>query len=119
MLHNLDFFSSSPKNFIFQKSSNKTNFGGFCFILYIFIIIIIIIYYIIDFFFLTEKYSIEYSLTYKTTTFKEINELNSKNEYNPTLNFSLSLYKNDLNMTELSERFLLINPVSTQMSWST
>jgi len=68
------------------------------------------------FFYLTEKYSIEYSSTYKTTTFKEINELNSKNEYNPTLNFSLSLYKNDLNMTKLSERFLLIDPTSTQMS---
>ena len=34
-LHRLDFFSNSPKNFIFQNASNKTNLGGVLTLIYI------------------------------------------------------------------------------------
>ena len=68
MFHKFDFLSEPPKNFIFQKSSNETNFGGFCFIIYMLFIIVIVIYSLIDFFYLSEKYTIEYSLNYYTQT---------------------------------------------------
>ena len=115
MLHKFDFLSESPKNFIFQKSSNETNFGGFFCILYIFITLFIIIYSFIDFFYLSEKYSIEYSFMYNLQTFDNINKINEKDaDKNPLLNFSLSLYKNEPNFPELSDRFLLVDPKNSQ-----
>ena len=33
-MHCLDFFSDSPKAYIFQKGANKTKIGGFLFIIY-------------------------------------------------------------------------------------
>ena len=59
-LHFLDFLSSSPEVSIFQKSSNKKNFGGFCIILYIIAFIIITVYYILNYT-RQENYSINYS----------------------------------------------------------
>jgi len=54
----LDFLNSSPQYSIFQKETNKTNFGGILFILYIIIMIFISLAYIVDFSF-NEKYEIE------------------------------------------------------------
>ena len=116
MFHKFDFLSEPPKNFIFQKSSNETNFGGFCFIIYMLFIIAIVIYSLIDFFYLSEKYTIEYSLNYFTQTFDSINSMNQNSEYNPSLNFTLNLYKNDGKMSELSDRFLFVDPIMTQIT---
>ena len=58
-LHRIDFFSNSPKNYIFQNSSNKTNFGGVLILIYICLFIFIFTYYIIEYK-LKEDYSIEY-----------------------------------------------------------
>ena len=116
MFHKFDFLSEPPKNFIFQKSSNETNFGGFCFIIYMLFIIAIVIYSLIDFFYLSEKYTIEYSLNYYTQTIDSINLKNSDPDYNPSLNFTLNLYKNDGKMSELSDRFLLVDPIMTQIN---
>ena len=41
----LDLISGHPNLYIFQKESNKTNFGGFLFIIYLIIVVIIISYY--------------------------------------------------------------------------
>ena len=47
-MRKIDFLSISPQTFIFQKSSNKTTFGGFLTLIYILIILIMaIVYYII------------------------------------------------------------------------
>ena len=48
-MRKLDFLSDSPKTFIFQKSSNKTTFGGFLAIIYILIILIIAFVYIYNY----------------------------------------------------------------------
>ena len=58
-LHFLDFIGSSPNNYIFKKSSNKTNFGGVLFLIYILGILGFSIYCIIKFIYL-DNYSIEY-----------------------------------------------------------
>ena len=58
----LDFISISPKTFIFQKTSNKTNLGGIFTSVYFIILALIIIAYLYDFF----KYDhYEYSYFYK------------------------------------------------------
>ena len=48
-MHFLDFFSDSPKFFIFEKDNNKTNFGGVLMIIYILAMSLITMYYIIDY----------------------------------------------------------------------
>ena len=59
ILYSLDFFSSSPNSYIFHRSSNKTNFGGVCFLLSILIIIGISIYLIIEYI-QQDTYALEY-----------------------------------------------------------
>ena len=59
-LHRLDFFSNSPKNFIFKNTSNKINFGGVQTLIYFILLSAIVIYHIIDYE-LKEDYYIEYS----------------------------------------------------------
>ena len=59
-MHYLDFFSESPKTYIFQKSANKTKFGGFLFLIYIIIMSFISISYILDYAY-NDKYKVEYS----------------------------------------------------------
>ena len=39
-MRKLDFLSDFPKAYIFQKSSNKTTFGGFLTLVYIFIVLL-------------------------------------------------------------------------------
>ena len=46
----LDIISDSPKIYIFQKSSNKTNLGGIITLVYFIILVIISIAYIYDFY---------------------------------------------------------------------
>ena len=48
-MRKIDFLSNPPKTFIFQKSSNKTAFGGFLTIIYLLIILIIAFTYIYNF----------------------------------------------------------------------
>ena len=102
-----DFISESPKLFIFQKESNKTNLGGiFCFI-YLLIVILIIIFYIYDF-----KNKDDYTFSYVSiddTVFPEEREkrLNSP-EFNPVLNISFELM--DSNERILDERFTIFEP---------
>jgi len=59
-LNVLDFLSSSPNSYIFQSTSNKTNFGGVCQLLSIILILGFAIYYLIIYF-KKDDYSIEYS----------------------------------------------------------
>ena len=59
-LNRLDFLSNAPKNFIFRNTSNKTNFGGILFLLYIFVVALIATIYLCDFF-TDEDYSVEYT----------------------------------------------------------
>ena len=65
-MHYLDFFSESPKTYIFQKAANKTKFGGFLFLIYIIIMSFISIAYILDYAY-NDKYTVEYSRHYNYT----------------------------------------------------
>ena len=59
-MHPLDFFSESPKYFIFQKEVNKTNFGGVLTLFFGLIMIFISFLCFLDFIDM-NSYSIEYS----------------------------------------------------------
>lgn len=61
-MYRLDFLSTSPKTFIFNKLTNKTNLGGILTLIYSIIVIIIISAYLYDFF---ENISYSVSYTYK------------------------------------------------------
>ena len=82
-MYHLDFFSESPKTFIFQKEANKTKFGGFLFIIYIIIMSFISIAYILDYRY-NDKYVVEYS-KYLNSSFSGKNRLN---KFYPDLNIS-------------------------------
>ena len=57
-MHPLDIISQSPNLYLFQKESNKTNFGGFLFLVYLVLIILVLIYYIVDYY-RNPSYSIQ------------------------------------------------------------
>ena len=115
-LHRLDFFSNSPKNFIFQNTSNKTNFGGVLTLIYIIFFLCIIFYYIIDYI-LKEEYSVEYShyeeseeLLYEDETSKyyDNEKLNSYLEFNfqTIIEYNKTLYIDD------NIYFILVNGIN-------
>jgi len=60
-LNFLDFISTSPNFFIFQNETNKTNFGGVLFLIYIIIMFFISLGYILDYC-INPKYLIETSV---------------------------------------------------------
>ena len=81
----IDLISNSPRTFIFQKKSNKTNLGGILTLIYLIFLIILFVVYFYDYS-VYEKY--EYHDFYK---FFESNEqiMTKKKdpEYNPPTNF--------------------------------
>jgi hypothetical protein len=88
-MHFLDFVSESPRNFIFQKETNKTNFGGIISFLYLLILIIISSGYLYDYY-KNDKYVINYS------SIRQFN-INSTSmeddlEINPIIQFKFELY---------------------------
>lgn len=104
-MHSLDFLSQSPKNFIFQKETNKTNFGGVLFLLYIIIMFFISLAYLLDYF-MNDHYIIEYSQVLNTLSENKQNFTDNP-ETNPTRYFGITL--TDFYGKKLSNKFLLIN----------
>ena len=101
-MRKIDFLSISPQTFIFQKSSNKTTFGGFLTLIYILIILIMaIVYYII--YDINDKYIISYALYKKEIDYSNLNDT----RYNPTLKFSFDVL--DYSRKPLSDNFVLLN----------
>ena len=60
-MRKLDFISIAPRLSIFKAGANKTNFGGFLFLIYILILLLLAIIYIFDYS-SQENYSFEYNL---------------------------------------------------------
>ena len=58
-MRKLDFLSNSPKTFIFEKSSNKTTFGGFLTLIYVLLIFIMSFVYIYNYL-INDKYIITF-----------------------------------------------------------
>ena len=68
----LDFFSESPKVYIFNKETNKTKFGGFLFIIFIVVMIIISLAYILDFA-LNNSYKVEFTRYFNSSSMMRLN----------------------------------------------
>ena len=89
-MHPLDIISNSPNLYILRKESNKTNFGGFLFLIYLIIIITIFVYYIIDYT-KNDKYIIQSFNHFNIKSDEEKKERNKNDFYNPTINFTLDI----------------------------
>ena len=89
-MRKLDFLSNSPKTFIFEKSSNKTTFGGSLTLIYIFIVFLIAITYAYNYY-ANDKYIISYIKDQSLKEIKQQEELNNDLKYNPTLKHSYRL----------------------------
>ena len=101
-MHVLDFLSSSPKFFIFQKETAKTNFGGILFLIYIIIMISISLAYIVNYA-VNDKYTYEIKKIDNTTNNDDIlwdtddtpyDILNKDKELNLVMNFSMLMSEN-------------------------
>ena len=90
-MHSLDFISGFPNLYIFQKKSNKTNFGGFLFLIYLIIIISIIVYYIVDYE-KNNKYIIQSFTHFNILSEEEIEERNKNVTFNPFINFKFDIH---------------------------
>ena len=88
----IDFLSDSPNNYIFQKKTFKTNFGGILFLIFAIVMITIISSYIIDYA-LNDKYEIEYLKIINQTNPEDLIGMNKDPNFNPTLEFKLSVLK--------------------------
>ena len=96
-MHAVDFLSSSPKLFIFQKETSKTNFGGILFLIYIIIMISISLAYIVNYA-VNDKYTYEIKMIDNTTNNEQVSKytgnryyekLNEDVELNPLINFTM------------------------------
>lgn len=57
-MNSIDFLNFSPQYYIFERRTNKTNFGGILFLIYMIIMFFICLVYILDYA-LNDKYEIE------------------------------------------------------------
>jgi len=106
-MRKLDFLSNSPKTFIFEKSSNKTTFGGSLTLIYIFIVFLIAITYAYNYY-ANDKYIISYIKDEQLRNIEQQQKLKKDPEYNPTLNFIVDL--SDQHGNSLSENFIIYGP---------
>jgi len=105
-MHPLDIFSDSPKYFIFQKETNKTNFGGVLTLFLGLIMILLSVLYFLDYYEM-NNYSIEYSHILGSTLNKDISNLNKNPDFNPNFTFYIKLMDDHDQL--LSENFILID----------
>ena len=90
-MNKLDFLSGAPKTLIFEKSSNKTKFGGVLTLIYLIILLVIIIIYIVDYA-VNPKYSVLYTYEHQFKADAEnINKRYNDKNLNPTITFNLKM----------------------------
>ena len=82
----LDFISDSPRTYIFQKKTNKTNLGGVLTFIYLIILLLIIIAYIYDYY---NNEQFQYTYFYKNI--KEEDREKYKKENNPKKTFRFEI----------------------------
>ena len=105
-MHFLDFISDSPKLFIFQKESNKTNLGWIFFLIYLILVILIVVFYIHDYL-EKEEFSFSYAFIEDIVSQDEEERRLNSPEYNPILNISFDL--ENVETTSLDERFFIMD----------
>ena len=89
-MRRLDFISKPPNFSIFKERANKTNLGGFLFVVYIAIILVLAIVYFFDYF-VNDKYQFNYSVVKKNEEANKNTFL--KNMENAELNYTIFLRK--------------------------
>ena len=109
-MRNIDFLSLSPNNFIFQKESNKTTFGGGLSIIYLIIAFFIFVYFRAIYWF-SEPYELTSFVSEQKFIKKENRTafINSQ-KYNPILPMGFSLV--DENGNNLSDKFILVEDLN-------
>ena len=108
-MHPLDIISQSPNLYLFQKQSNKTNFGGFLFLVYLVLIILVLIYYIVEYI-RNPTYTIQSFNHFNFKTEKEIKERNNDEIYNPNIEFNITVQNlNDKTYHDISNNFKLFD----------
>ena len=115
-MNSLDFLSSSPRNFIFQNPSNKTNLGGVLSLIYLIIILLISAFYITSYI-LNDKYIVEYFLNHHAESdyLKEENrEALIPNRNIPYFNLELILQDKDSDKYLIDRLYLLEKKVPNE-----
>ena len=110
-MHPLDFISDSPNLFILHKESNKTNFGGVIFLLYIIVMILIVIYYCVNYSKNNNKYTIQSLMHFNRKTKEELERRNNDAKYNQNINFYLNI---TFNNSVLDDKFKIFNITTDQ-----
>ena len=64
-MRKIDFISQGPQLSIFKEDANKTNLGGFLYLIYIIVLILLAIIYLFDYI-SNEKYEYDYTLVKRT-----------------------------------------------------
>ena len=101
-LNSFDFLSSSPQNFIFQKTTNRTNFGGFLSFIYLLLFLTITGFYLISYY-NEDDFSIQYLYISKILKPEEKLKLYQDERYNPYFNFYFNF--SSLLGKEFADRF--------------
>ena len=102
----LDFLSSSPNLFIFQKKANKTNFGGVLFIIYILICLSIFIYLLLDYN-NNNKFEIQYTFNQNRTLNEDVETMYNNSLLNPIIFGLINLTDNETNY--LNDNFVILD----------
>ena len=97
-MRRLDFISKAPNFSIFKEGANKTNLGGFLYMVYIIIILLLAIVYFYDYF-TNEKYQFNYILV-KGTKYDIFKNEEMKNMSKTELNYIVWLGKDNPNPNE-------------------
>ena len=101
-LNVLDFLSSAPQSFIFQKKSNKSSFEAALSLIHLTIFLIISIFCLVSYI-NEDYYTIQYLYQEKTLTNEENLERIDNERFNPYFNFCVSIIVNA--EKEIAERF--------------
>ena len=86
----MDFLTTSPNAFIFQKKIDKTSFGGALFSFYILIMAFISLTYIYDYA-VNDKYIIDAMTNINTTYVEKDPSLNTDDNLNPYADFNVTI----------------------------
>ena len=89
-MNSFDFLTFPPQNFIFQRKSNKTNFGGVFSLIYLLIFLTIAGFYLVSYY-NQDDYLVQYLYQEKILLNPQIKEMTNSDRYNPYFNFSYEL----------------------------
>ena len=90
-MNKLDFLSGAPKTLIFEKNSNKTNFGGVWTLIYLIIVLLLIVAYMYDYA-VNPKYSVLYAYDHQYKADPESIDYRYNNkDLNPKITFNFQM----------------------------